>query len=138
MNKKQLESAGTNQKKMFKSIVRWGQTSKLLPHDRWSMLKSKHESFKVGHKMILINEWTDENLADNVRDREEASILDEFLIESHKASFTLHASVSSGQGTETHNLQMQSLVTIEGVQFMRERLLEVLSKREYVPSTGVS
>lgn len=123
---------------MFKAVVRWGQTSKLLPFNRWQLLRSFHKFSDDDYTMILVNEWTDDNLPERVRNREEASILDEFFIESHKDSFTLHKSISSGQGTETHNEQMKALVTEEQVQLMRERLLEVLTARDYVPSTGVS
>lgn len=136
--KKKLEVAGDNETKMLKSVIRWGQTSKLHPYDRWAMLKSYHTFSVDDYAMILVNKWTNENLPDNVRDREEASILDEFLIEAHKESFMLHKSISSGQGMEMHNKQMKALVTDERVQSMRERLLEVLSERDYVLSTGVS
>lgn len=123
---------------MLKSVIRWGQTSKLLPWDRWEKLKCAYNFSLDDYAIILVNKWTNENLPVSVHDREEASILDGFLIEEHKDAFTLHKSISLGQDWEAHNKQMKVLVTADQVQLIHERLLEILKERDYVPSTGVS
>jgi hypothetical protein len=89
-------NAATSDKKRRKAVIYWGYT--INTHDRWFNHKSDKKLNDVDYRMVIVREWTSENLPTGVVSHHQAALIDEHVIGSFSGQFTPHTAAKSGNG----------------------------------------